>query len=168
MWKTKDTRRYFTMEKGEKKMNIKAKLEALLFVAGEKGIALNQLCELLKIEKKDCQTELNDLQKDYQMNADRGIILLQVSHMYKLVTKSEAASLLKHYVKDPKNNRLSQAALETLSIVAYRQPISRIQIDLLRGVQSAAALQTLVFKQLVEEKGRDDKPGKAILLTTVA
>lgn len=85
-----------------------------------------------------------------------------------LSTKKEYASLLKQYAQSSINQSLSQAALECLSIVAYKQPITRAEIEELRGVQSSGSVQKLVTRRLIEEKSRVDGPGRAILYGTTA
>lgn len=141
-------------------------IEAILFVVGEEGISLDELAYLLELSTAKTYEALEQLKERYQTNAASALHLLEVGNQFMLATKKEYAPLLKKYAQSPMSNALSQAALETLAIVAYKQPISRVEIDEIRGVQSAGSLQKLVAKQLIEEKGRVDGPGRAILYGT--
>lgn len=145
-----------------------SQIEALLFIAGAKGLNLAELSQLLNLATSACSQQLDQLQATYEKDAARAFIIIETGHRYKLVTKPEFKELIENYAKSPTAPRLSQAALETLSIVAYRQPIARMDIDEVRGVQSTGALQTLMLRQLIEEKGRSEGPGRAILYGTTA
>jgi segregation and condensation protein B len=109
---------------------------------------------------------IQTLNQRYQENNDAALNILEVGNHFILTTKKEFAPLLKKYAQSPMSNRLSQAALETLAIIAYKQPITRVEIDEIRGVQSAGSVQKLVARQLIEEKGRVEGPGRAILYGT--
>lgn len=147
-------------------MNKKSELEALLFVVGDEGIGLDELSFLLSTKTAAVYDLIQELQKDYQENTASALNILEVGNHFVLTTKREFAPLLKKYAQSPLANRLSQAALETLAIIAYKQPITRIEVDEIRGVQSSGSVQKLVARQLVEEKGRVDGPGRAILYGT--
>ncbi|OJG74343.1 segregation and condensation protein B [Enterococcus quebecensis] len=108
------------------------------------------------------------LKERYESDKQSALNILEVGNHFVLSTKKTFASLLKKYAQSPMSNSLSQAALETLSIVAYKQPISRVEVDEIRGVQSSGSIQKLVARQLIEEKGRVDGPGRAILYGTTA
>lgn len=143
-------------------------LEALLFVVGEEGISLEELSYLLDIDTALTFEYLEELTEKYQKDEDSALHILEAGNHFVLTTKKECAPLLKKYAQSPISNTLSQAAMETLSIVAYKQPITRVQIDQIRGVQSTGAVQKLVARQLIEEKGRVEGPGRAILYGTTA
>lgn len=145
-----------------------AKVEALLFVVGEEGIELEELSYVLGISTADTYTLIRQLQDKYQNNPDTALHLLEAGNHFILSTKKECASLLKKYSQSPLANRLSQAALETLAIIAYKQPISRVEVDNIRGVHSSGSIQKLVSRRLIEEKGRVEGPGRAILYGTTA
>lgn len=147
-------------------MNKKSELEALLFVVGDEGIGLEELSFLLNTKTAGVYDLIQELQKDYQESPTSALNILEVGNHFVLTTKREFAPLLKKYAQSPLANRLSQAALETLSIIAYKQPITRIEVDEIRGVQSSGSVQKLVARQLIEEKGRVDGPGRAILYGT--
>lgn len=147
-------------------MNKLSQIEAMLFVVGEEGIALEEIAFTLKRSTPEIYQNILDLKSFYENNKNSALTILEVGNHFVLTTKKEYASLLKEFARSPMANRLSQAALETLSIIAYKQPITRSEIDELRGVQSSGAVQTLVARQLIEEKGRVDGPGRAILYGT--
>lgn len=147
-------------------MNQLSQIEAMLFVVGEEGISLEELAFTLKRPTPEVYQNIMDLNKNYEDNAVSALTILEVGNHFVLTTKKQFASLLKDFARSPLANRLSQAALETLSIIAYKQPVTRSEIDELRGVQSSGAVQTLVARQLIEEKGRVEGPGRAILYGT--
>ena len=110
---------------------------------------------------------MQELNQRYEENEDSALAYFRSWESFLfLSTKKEVAPLLKKYAESPMGNSLSQAALETLSIIAYKQPITRIEVEEIRGVQSSGSVQKLVAKRLIEEKGRVDGPGRAILYGT--
>lgn len=143
-------------------------LEALFFVAGDKGLTLTEISQLLVLAPSACLQQVEKYADSLAQDTKRGLQILQVAQTYKLVTKSKYQELLENYAKGPHSQRLSKAALETLAIIAYRQPLSRNEIDEIRGVQSSGALQTLALKKLVAEVGRLEGPGRPILYGTTA
>ena len=149
-------------------MTTVSQIEAILFVVGEEGIGLEELSYLLEISTAKTYEALTNLKERYDLDTQSALNILEVGNHFVLSTKKTFAPLLKKYAQSPISNSLSQAALETLSIVAYKQPISRVEVDEIRGVQSAGSMQKLVARQLIEEKGRLDGPGRAILYGTTA
>ncbi|MHC5229342.1 SMC-Scp complex subunit ScpB [Enterococcus sp. LJL99] len=147
-------------------MTITSKIEAILFVVGEEGIGLEELAYLLETSTSKTYETLMSLKEKYESEPDSALNILEVGNHFKLSTKRDFAPLLKKYAQSPLSNALSQAALEALSIIAYKQPISRVEVDEIRGVQSSGSIQKLVARQLIEEKGRVDGPGRAILYGT--
>lgn len=147
-------------------MNQLSQIEAILFVVGEEGIGLEELAFTLKKSTPEIYQTVSELKENYESNEASALTILEVGNHFVLTTKKVFALLLKDFARSPLANRLSQAALETLSIIAYKQPVTRSEIDELRGVQSSGAVQTLVARQLIEEKGRVDGPGRAILYGT--
>ncbi|MTH52229.1 SMC-Scp complex subunit ScpB [Bacillus mangrovi] len=139
--------------------------EALLFAAGDEGLSLKQLMNALEAEEHTVRYILSDLEAGYQ-HQDRGIVMTEVAGVYQLTTKKEHAPYLKKLVESPGNQSLSQAALETLAIIAYRQPLTRLEIEEIRGVKTERPLQTLVSKALIKEVGRAEGTGRAILYGT--
>ncbi|OJG72126.1 segregation and condensation protein B [Enterococcus phoeniculicola] len=143
-------------------------MEAILFVVGEEGIGLDELSYLLEAETSQVYEWVEELGKSYKEDEHSALNILEVGNHFVLTTKKKFAPLLKRYAQSPISNKLSQAALETLSIIAYKQPITRIEIEEIRGVQSSGSVQKLVARQLIEEKGRVEGPGRAILYGTTA
>lgn len=141
-------------------MNNEQKVEALLFVAGAEGISVEELSNFTGYAKPAILTMLDNLEKNYEVNSKTALKLIQTGGTYKLVTKPELASILERYFDRNSRSGLSPAALEILSIVAYRQPITRIEIDQIRGVQSGTTLQNLVLRNLVKVVGRLEDPGR--------
>ncbi|MCM3163157.1 SMC-Scp complex subunit ScpB [Metabacillus litoralis] len=140
-------------------------VEALLFASGDEGLSLKQLAMVLELEEQDVMDILSELSDSYKQK-NRGIELVEVAGHYQLTTKKEHATYLKKLVESPGNASLSQAALETLAIVAYRQPITRAEIEEVRGVKTERPIQTLVSKILIKEVGRAEGTGRAILYGT--
>ncbi|MGB3159920.1 MAG: SMC-Scp complex subunit ScpB [Carnobacterium sp.] len=147
-------------------MNEKAAIETLLFVAGDEGLALNEIATLLACSTQHVYQLLMELQQECEASKMRGLTLLQVGEQYQLATKKEYAEIIRSYAISPLSTNLSQAALETLAIIAYKQPLTRMEIDEIRGVQTSGSLQKLTIRGLIEEKGRVDGPGRAILYGT--
>ena len=136
-------------------------LEALLFVAWEPA-PVKRLAEALGLEPKFTQELLLELQEAY---VGRGFQLVEIAGGWQFLTQPEAAPYIERLYK-PRAQQLSKAALETLAIVAYRQPVTRAEIDNLRQVKSDAMLAKLMEKTLVKEVGRLDAPGRPILYGT--
>jgi segregation and condensation protein B len=143
----------------------KSVIESLLFVTGDEGVSLAQICEVLNIGNEEAIQAIQELQKDYQ-DINRGIEIIDIAGTYQLATKTKNAEYVKRLIAVPANQSLSQAALETLAIVAYRQPITRVEIEEIRGVKTERPLQTLVAKALIKEVGRAEGAGRAILYGT--
>lgn len=140
-------------------------VEALLFASGDEGLSLKQLITVLELEEQEVMDILGELSSSYK-EKKRGIELVEVAGHYQLTTKKIHSSYIKKLVESPVNSSLSQAALETLAIVAYRQPITRAEIEEVRGVKTERPLQTLVSKILIKEVGRAEGTGRAILYGT--
>ncbi len=147
-------------------MNNIAKIEALLFVAGDEGLSLEVLSELTNISLEETANLLESLLNDYEHDHSRGVTLIETANTYQIVTKREYADDIKKYAQSPYSQTLSRPLLETLAIVAYRQPITRIEIEDIRGVQVAGNLQKLRTRQLIKEVGRLEQPGQPLLYGT--
>ncbi|MDQ0213744.1 segregation and condensation protein B [Oikeobacillus pervagus] len=141
-------------------------LESLLFAAGDEGLSLKQIMTVLEINEPEAIDIIEDLKQEYENNDDRGILLIEMAGVFQLVTKKEHAPYLKKLVEVPNAHTLSQAALETLAIIAYKQPITRVEIEEIRGVKTERPLQTLTSKALIKEVGRAEGAGRAILYGT--
>ncbi|WAA10516.1 SMC-Scp complex subunit ScpB [Fervidibacillus albus] len=141
-------------------------LESLLFAAGDEGLTLKQLAKVMDIPEYRADELLNILKEKYDQDENRGITLIQLAGTYQLVTKKENAIYLKRLVETPNQAALSQASLETLTIIAYKQPITKAEIEDIRGVKTERPIQTLVAKGLIQEVGRKEGMGRAILYGT--
>lgn len=144
---------------------MKAIIEGLLFISGEEGIDEKQIAEVLQIEQIWIKDILHELVEDY-CNGKRGLQIVQMAGLYQFTTKQEHALYFKRLINSPNSATLSQAALETLAIVAYKQPITRGEVEEIRGVKSERPLHTLIAKLLIKEVGRVEGTGRAILYGT--
>ncbi|KPV56635.1 segregation protein A [Paenibacillus sp. A3] len=144
---------------------MKSVIEGLLFVAGDEGLDAKQLADVLEFSAEFVTDLVLDLQEDMKRQG-RGIQIVELAGTYQLTTVPEHAPYLERLAYSPSRTSLSQAALETLAIVAYKQPITRVEIEEIRGVKSDRALQTLVAKDLIQEVDRADAPGRPILYGT--
>ncbi|WP_422803576.1 SMC-Scp complex subunit ScpB [Streptococcus sp. FT1-106] len=147
-------------------MNYLAQVEALLFVAGEDGLSLRQLASLLNLTPTALQQQLEKLSQKYQEDDSSSLCLLETSNTYKLVTKEVFADLLRDFAKAPVNQSLSRASTEVLSIIAYKQPITRIEVDDIRGVNSSSAISKLMALGLITEAGKKEVIGRPNLYAT--
>lgn len=147
-------------------MNKLSELEAILFVVGDEGIPLEELSYLLEMTPARVYPLIQELNQSYTADETRGLQILEVGNQFILTTKKEFAPLLQRYAQSPMSNRLSKAAVETLAIIAYKQPITRIEVESIRGVKSSGSIQRLTALQLIKEQGRVDGPGRAILYGT--
>jgi len=144
---------------------VKAVLEGLLFVVGDDGLTIEEMANILEIDNDSAKSILMELKNDYESN-DRGIRINFLGNTFKLTTRKEHKEYYKKLLENPRTNTLSQAALETLAIIAYNEPITRIQVDELRGISSSQMIRKLVAKSFVKEVGRSDLPGRPILYKT--
>jgi segregation and condensation protein B len=141
-------------------------LESLLFAAGDEGLSLKQLAEVLEVNELKASEIIEELKKEYERDDKRGIMLVQLAGTFQLATKKENSTYLKKLVESPHTSTLSQAALETLAIIAYKQPITRAEIEEIRGVKTERPLHTLMAKALIKEVGRAEGTGRAYLYGT--
>jgi segregation and condensation protein B len=142
-------------------------LEGLLFVAGDEGLSITELTDTLELSQEEVLNLLELLRVEYE-KATRGLQIRLLANRYKLTSKREHGDFFKRLVESPTNSTLSQAALETLAIVAYKQPITRTEIEDIRGVKTEKPIQTLVSKYLIKEVGRVEGTGRAILYGTTS
>ena len=146
-------------------MKNKAVLEGLLFVVGEDGLTLDQIVEVLDINEDEAKALVQDLKHSYE-EEDRGLRIDYLGNRLKLTTKYEHREYYQKLLENPETNILSQAALETLAIIAYNEPITRVEVDKIRGVSSSKMIRKLVAKGLIKETGRSELPGRPILYET--
>lgn len=143
----------------------KAVLEGLLFVVGEDGLTIDQMTDVLGIDEDTAKDLIRELKKDYE-DESRGLRIDFLGNRFKLTTKFEHKDYYQKLIENPESNVLSQAALETLAIIAYNEPITRVQIDTIRGVGTTSLLRKLVAKGFIKESGRSELPGRPILYET--
>ena len=149
-------------------LNLSARLEALLFAAPG-AVTAAQLAAALDLTTAEVEQGLTVLEAAYiQAGSERGIRLQRHRGRFQLTTAPQAAALVERFLGLEASSRLSRAALESLAIVAYQQPVTRPQIDSIRGVNSDGVLKSLLNKGLVQEVGRSDAPGRPILYSTTA
>lgn len=146
-------------------MNKLAVLEGLLFVVGDEGLTINQVMEILEVENDEAKELLNKLKERYSSD-DYGIKINFLGNTFKLTTKKEHREYYQKLIETEESNVLSQAALETLAIVAYNQPLTCSAINEIRGIDSHQMLRKLVAKGLVKEAGRSEGIGRPILYAT--
>lgn len=143
----------------------KAILEGLLFVVGEDGLTIEQIMDVLDINEDESKNLIMELKKDYE-DESRGLRIDFLGNRFKITTKFEHKNYYQKLIENPETNFLSQAALETLAIIAYNEPITRVQVDAIRGVGSTSIIRKLVAKGFIKETGRSDMPGRPILYET--
>lgn len=148
-------------------MELLGVLEGILFVVGDEGITLKKICEILDISLEKAKSLLKELKNTYE-NDKRGIRIVYLGDAFKLTTKKEHKDYYKKLVESPESNLLSPSALEVLAIVAYNQPITRVEIDELRGVSSSHMIRRLVAKGLLKEAGKSTMPGRPNLYKTTS
>ena len=146
------------------KVALKSAIEALLFASGD-PLTLSDLSTQLEEKSKLIEAIIHEMIEEYE-KPERGIKLICIKGSYQLVTKAENADYIQKLLKKNKRQSLSQASIESLAIIAYKQPITRIDIDEIRGVKSESAIQRLVERELIKEVGRLEVPGRPILYGT--
>jgi len=139
-------------------------LEAILFLADE-PLAATILAQAVEASRRQVEFALQELSDEYEARGS-GIVLRPVAGGWRLFTHPEAAPFVERFVLSSRHARLTKASLETLAIVAYKQPVTRHQVSGIRGVDSDGVLRALVDRGLVQEVGRDDGPGRAVLFGT--
>lgn len=140
-------------------------IEALLFTS-EKPITIEQMKEVLEeVEAKDIKTALAELQTEYE-TLGRSFKVYEVAGGYQMVTAPEFADYLKKFYRVKSKDKLTKPALETLAIIAYRQPITKADIEDIRGVNVDGVVKTLFDRQMIKMAGRKDAPGRPILYGT--
>ena len=144
-----------------------AVLEGMLFVVGEDGLTINQIEDVLGLDNEEAKRLIISLKEKYESN-DRSIRINYLGNTFKLTTKSEHKEYYQKLIENPETNTLSQAALETLAIIVYNEPITRLMVDEIRGVSSRDVIRKLVAKGFVKEVGRSDMPGRPILYKTTS
>ena len=143
---------------------LRASLEAILLVADE-PVPLVVLAQVLERPRSAVETELRDLAASYAAEG-RGFDLREIAGGWRFYTREDCAPLVERFVSDGQEVRLTQAALETLAVVAYRQPVSRARVSAVRGVNCDGVMRTLVLRGLTQEAGTDAETGAILYRTT--
>lgn len=146
-------------------VQLKGVVEGLLFATGDEGITVKQIAKIINVTPETVLHLLEELTYDYE-HEHRGITIIQSNEVYHLTTKPEHNAYYKKLVENPRTTRMSQATLETLAIIAYNQPITRVEIEEIRGVNSDYAVQTLLARSLIESVGRKETIGRPVLFGT--
>ena len=152
------------IEKTSPLNELECALEAVLFGSGD-SVSEGKLCAVLQTEKQTLRTAAQNLADYYDFNR-RGLKLLRLDDRYQLASRADYAQMVRSALETRKPQSLTPAALEVLAIVAYKQPVTKIYIEQVRGVDSTYTLSSLVDKGLVEDCGRLDVPGRPILYQT--
>ena len=146
-------------------MNKLGVLEGLLFVEGDEGLTLDSICDILEINHEEAKTLLMQLKNSYE-SEERGLRIRFLGESFKLTTKEEHKAYYQKLATTPENQSLSPAALEVLAIIAYNEPITRVEIDELRGLSSDYTLRRLLARGLIKEAGKSNMPGRPNLYKT--
>lgn len=131
-------------------MSLKSQLESLLFVA-IKPLAVKELANLTNTKTKEVEEALLALEEDYK-SGERGLALVNNNHQYQITTASDSSTLVAEFLKDETSGELSQPSLEALTIIAYRGPIAKLELEKIRGVNCSLIIRNLLLRGLIEEK----------------
>lgn len=140
-------------------------IEGLLYVQGDLGLTINQIEDILEIPEEEAKRLVLNLKNYYEEN-NRGLRINYLGNTIKLTTKEEHQKYYQKLLENPSSNNLSESALEVLAIIAYNEPITRGDLEKLRGVDSTYVLRRLLAKGLIKECGKSDLPGRPILYKT--
>ena len=146
---------------------MKAVIEGLLFISGEDGLTLEELENIIEKDKEEIKETIKEMYKEYE-DSNRGIRIEYLGNHFKLTTKQEHKEYYKKLVNVEENSILSQSALETLAIIAYNGPITRIDVDNIRGVNSSYVVRKLLLKGLIEDVGKSEQAGRPRLYNITA
>lgn len=146
-------------------MNLKAVLEGMLFIVGDEGTTLKEMSNVLEIPEENVKELLLELKKDYE-DKNRGLRISYLGNAFKLTTKEEHKEFYEKLVMDTRTTNLSNAALEVLAVIAYNEPITRLRIDEIRGVNSAQIVRRLLARNFIKICGKDTTIGKPNLYKT--
>ena len=146
-------------------MNKKAILEGILFIVRDEGTTIDEIKKILEVDDEEVKKLLMELKKDYESN-ERGLRISYLGNAFKLTTKEEHKDYYEKLVTNSRTTNLSTAALEVLAVIAYNEPITRLQIDEIRGVNSAQIVRKLLAFGLIKVCGKQDSIGKPNLYKT--
>ena len=146
-------------------MNIKAVLEGILFIVGDEGTTISEMANILEVSEEEVKNTLLELKKDYESET-RGLRISYLGNTFKLTTKEEHKNYYEKLVTESRTTNLSNAALEVLAVIAYNEPITRLKIDEIRGVNSSQIVRRLLARGFIKICGKDDTIGKPNLYKT--
>lgn len=146
-------------------MNKKAILEGVLFIVGDEGVTVDEIKDILDVDNEEIKQIFMELKKDYE-KPDRGLRISYLGNRFKLTTKEEHREYYEKLVIDTKSSGLSNAALEVLAVIAYNEPITRLKVDEIRGVNSSQIVRRLLARGFIKICGKDDSIGKPNLYKT--
>ena len=144
--------------------NLAGRIEAILFVAGE-PLRVEDLAKALEVSVREVEAELIRIRDEYDFH-QRGFTLKRFGHQVQLATRALYSADVVHLLQPVQKQSLSQAAMETLAVVAYKQPVTRAEVEQIRGVKCDYSLQSLMNKELIMEVGRKEALGRPILYGT--
>ena len=144
--------------------SLKGRIEAILFVAGE-AVGIRDLAKALRVEEKELKETLKEIGSEYDYE-QRGFMLKRFGEKVQLATRPLYSEDVLRLLQPVQQQSLSQAAMETLAVVAYKQPVTRAEVEQIRGVKCDYSLQSLMMKGLIQEAGRKDTIGRPILYAT--
>ncbi|MCX5750001.1 MAG: SMC-Scp complex subunit ScpB [Candidatus Saganbacteria bacterium] len=137
-------------------------IESLLFIS-KRPLSADEMDEICGLGKEEIEKNLGELTEEY---ASRGLQIIKLAHGYVLATRPEYSSFIEKYLNSPLSISLSPQAIEALSIIAYKQPVTKLEVENIRGVMCDAVINTLLEKRLIKEAGRSDQVGRPILYVT--
>ena len=146
-------------------MNLKAVLEGILFIVGDEGTTIKEMSNVLDVSEEEVKKLLMELKKDYE-DKGRGLRISYLGNTFKLTTKEEHKEFYEKLVTESKTTNLSNAALEVLAVIAYNEPITRLKIDEVRGVNSSQIVRRLLARGFIKICGKEDTIGKPNLYKT--
>ena len=146
------------------KKTIKSAIESMMFVWGE-PLDIKEVADIFNVDKKEIYGYFKELQEEYEQEG-RGIVIREVNKSFQFVTRKENLDYIERLCTPVKHKRLSQSALEVLAIVAYKQPVTKGEIEAVRGIKCDRVIEGLAKKNLVAEVGRSDAVGRPILYGT--
>jgi segregation and condensation protein B len=150
----------------ENKINIKPIIESLLFVH-EKPLTVEKIEEIIPdLTKDEIAATIVELMEEYNRAEHKGIQVIEIANGFQMCTKKHYEQYIKKLLAHSKNKKISKPALETLSIIAYKQPVTKAEIEALRGVESSGAIRSLLESRLIKIEGRKKVPGRPILYAT--
>lgn len=152
-----------TFDTDENKSNLKGILEGLLFIVGDDGLTAGQASSSTECSEEECEKILDELMKEYAADDSRGIEIANYGGVYRFLSKEYVIESAKRLFQLNKQATLSPAAMETLAIIAYKQPITRVEIEEIRGVGADMMLRKLLARDLIQEAGRSEALGRPIL-----